>query len=223
MALCCTVQCCPVLSWIIFRERSLCNVDSCRFGLLVKILFVQGFSLTFGSELYVCVWCTYSCVCMYVRSEFKSSCLNGKHCADWMLFPVWVCIYITRMLAWDSRLCSAYVRHKEPTLAYGWSGRGMSLPIIYLLKIHKCEFEIKRRMSRFRWKPWTSEEVQRTKAPAAKPDDLSLLLGTHTVDGITYTCKFFSTSTCMWVPPLLRILRIKRCNNEAREGGTLNT
>lgn len=123
MALCCTVQCCPVLSWIIFRERSLCNVDSCRFGLLVKILFVQGFSLTFGSELYVCVWCTYSCVCMYVRSEFKSSCLNGKHCADWMLFPVWVCIYITRMLAWDSRLCGICPPQRaNPRVWVKWTG-----------------------------------------------------------------------------------------------------
>lgn len=52
-----------------------------------------------------------------------------------------------------------------------------------------------------------------------KPDDLSSILGTHVVDGITYTCKFFSMSTCMWAPPLLQILRIKRCNNEAVGGG----
>lgn len=32
----CTIYC------IIFKERSLCNVDSCRFGLLVIFLFVQN-------------------------------------------------------------------------------------------------------------------------------------------------------------------------------------
>lgn len=77
-------------------------------------------------------------------------------------------------------------------------------------------------MSTFRWKPWTSEVVQCMKAPVTKPDDLSSILGTHVVEGITYTCKFFSTSTCMWSSPLLWILWIKRCNNEVGEA-TLNT
>lgn len=119
IVLCYIVQCCTVLYCIIFRERSLCNVDSWRFGLLVIFLFAQSLSLTFRSELCVCVWHTYSCVCTYVRSEFKSLCLNDKHCTDWMLFPVRVCIYITRMLAWDSGLCSEYVCHKYPSLTYG--------------------------------------------------------------------------------------------------------